>query len=35
MEDLAAHLRGHQAGDWRTRWTELTSTYQDLARDLT
>jgi uncharacterized protein YndB with AHSA1/START domain len=30
-EDLAAHLAGGERGDWRSRWTELTPAYQDLA----
>jgi uncharacterized protein YndB with AHSA1/START domain len=30
VEDLAAHLRGQQAGDWRTRWTALRPTYREL-----
>lgn len=34
VEDLAAHIHGRQAGDWRTRWTALTPTYQDLAGGL-
>lgn len=29
VEDLAAHLAGRPAADWRTRWTELTPAYQD------
>jgi uncharacterized protein YndB with AHSA1/START domain len=29
IEDLAAHLAGRPAADWRTRWTELTPMYQD------
>jgi uncharacterized protein YndB with AHSA1/START domain len=31
VEDLAAHLAGHNARDWHSRWTELTPTYRDLA----
>ena len=31
VEDLAAHLAGAEAADWRARWTALTPTYQDLA----
>lgn len=31
VEDLTAHLHGRLTGDWHTRWTALTSTYQDLA----
>jgi uncharacterized protein YndB with AHSA1/START domain len=29
IEDLAAHLTGRPAADWRTRWTELIPAYQD------
>jgi uncharacterized protein YndB with AHSA1/START domain len=35
VEDLAAHLHGRQAGDWRTRWIALTPIYQDAASGLT
>ncbi|MDJ0347115.1 SRPBCC family protein [Streptomyces sp. H10-C2] len=35
VEDLAAHVAGSEPGDWRSRWTELTPSYQDLAADLT
>jgi uncharacterized protein YndB with AHSA1/START domain len=31
VEDLAAHLAGHDALDWLSRWIELTPTYRDLA----
>jgi uncharacterized protein YndB with AHSA1/START domain len=31
VEDLAAHIAGHERADWRSRWTELTPAYQDLA----
>jgi uncharacterized protein YndB with AHSA1/START domain len=31
VEDLTAHIQGRQPGDWHTRWTALTPTYQDLA----
>jgi uncharacterized protein YndB with AHSA1/START domain len=31
VEDLAAHLRGHDMGDWRTRWATLAPAYQELA----
>ena len=34
VEDLAAHVAGGEAADWRSRWTELTPAYQDLAGDL-
>jgi len=34
VEDLAAHVGGSEAGDWRTRWTALTPSYQELVRDL-
>ena len=30
VEDLAAHVRGEQAGDWETRWAALRPTYRDL-----
>jgi uncharacterized protein YndB with AHSA1/START domain len=33
VEDLTAHLEGREAADWRTRWAELTPTYQALAID--
>jgi uncharacterized protein YndB with AHSA1/START domain len=29
VEDLAAHLAGRPAADWRTRWTELIPAYRD------
>jgi uncharacterized protein YndB with AHSA1/START domain len=29
VEDLAAHLAGRPAADWRSRWAELTPTYRD------
>lgn len=29
IEDLAAHLAGHPAADWQTRWAELTPSYRD------
>lgn len=28
VEDLAAHLAGREAADWRGRWTELTPLYR-------
>jgi uncharacterized protein YndB with AHSA1/START domain len=31
VQDLAAHIYGHEAADWRTRWTALTPLYRDLA----
>jgi len=31
VEDLAAHVAGREPADWRSRWTELTPPYQDLA----
>ena len=31
VEDLAVHLAGHDALDWRSRWTELTPAYRSLA----
>lgn len=31
VEDLAGHLAGREPADWRSRWTELTPPYQDLA----
>jgi hypothetical protein len=34
VEDLAAHLAGRPAADWRTRWTELTPAYQDQQHHL-
>lgn len=33
VDDLTAHIHGRETGDWRTRWTALTPTYQNLARD--
>lgn len=30
-EDLAAHVAGGEAADWRSRWTELIPPYEDLA----
>lgn len=33
LEDLAAHLAGRPAADWRTRWTELTPKYTALRLD--
>ena len=34
IEDLGSHLDGSERGDWRTRWTELAPTYEDLVREL-
>ena len=34
IEDLAAHLAGRPAADWRTRWAELAPAYQDQQRRL-
>jgi uncharacterized protein YndB with AHSA1/START domain len=34
VEDLAAHLAGRDAADWRTRWAELTPEYRELAKTL-
>jgi hypothetical protein len=31
VEDLAAHLAGRERADWRTRWSELTSSYREHA----
>jgi uncharacterized protein YndB with AHSA1/START domain len=31
VEDLAAHLRGRSAADWRTRWQELLPAYRAVA----
>ena len=30
IEHLGSHLDGVERGDWRARWLELTSTYDDL-----
>lgn len=29
IEDLAAHIAGRAASDWRARWVEVTPTYED------
>ena len=29
VEDLAAHLAGRPAADWKARWTELTPAFRD------
>lgn len=34
IEDLAAHLAGKPATDWRTRWRELAPAYRDQQRGL-
>lgn len=34
IEDLGSHLDGGERGDWRTRWTELAPTFEDLVREL-
>jgi uncharacterized protein YndB with AHSA1/START domain len=34
VEDLAAHLAGKPAADWRTRWAELAPAYRDQQRRL-
>jgi uncharacterized protein YndB with AHSA1/START domain len=34
VEDLAAYISGREPADWRSRWTELTPSYQILADDL-
>jgi len=31
VEDLAAHLAGREARDWKTRWTALIPAYRTLA----
>lgn len=31
IEDLATYLAGGEPGDWHSRWTELTPTYEALA----
>jgi hypothetical protein len=31
LEDLAAHLGGHGALGWRSRWIELIPAYRGLA----
>jgi uncharacterized protein YndB with AHSA1/START domain len=33
VEDLAAHLAGHERGDWHARWTELIAPYRDQVAD--
>jgi DNA-binding transcriptional ArsR family regulator len=34
VEDLAAHVTERKSADWRSRWTELTASYQALADNL-
>jgi uncharacterized protein YndB with AHSA1/START domain len=34
VEDLAAHLAGRACRDWRTRWLELTPSYEARRGDL-
>ena len=34
IEDLAAHLGGHPAAEWRQRWQELTPSYEALAHSV-
>jgi uncharacterized protein YndB with AHSA1/START domain len=34
VEDLAAHIAGHDWSDDEARWTELVPAYQDLAADV-
>jgi uncharacterized protein YndB with AHSA1/START domain len=34
VEDLVAHLAGHERGDWHARWTELIPGYRALAERL-
>src|SRR5215467_13579280 len=34
VEDLAAHLAGKPAGDWRGRWLELSPAYREQAAGL-
>jgi uncharacterized protein YndB with AHSA1/START domain len=31
IEDLAALISSHEPADWRSRWTELTPSYRELA----
>jgi uncharacterized protein YndB with AHSA1/START domain len=31
LEDLGALVSGHEPTDWRSRWTELTPSYRELA----
>ena len=34
LEDLATYLSGGSPDSWRTRWAELTPTYEELASSL-
>jgi uncharacterized protein YndB with AHSA1/START domain len=34
VEDLAAHLAGHERCEAETRWSELAPAYEDLAADI-
>jgi uncharacterized protein YndB with AHSA1/START domain len=34
VEDLGTYLSGGEPAEWRTRWIELTPTYEDLSRGL-
>ena len=34
VEDLATHLAGQEAADWKTRWLELTPSYRERAGDI-
>lgn len=34
LEDLAAHVDGRERGDWRTRWLDLSASYERLAAGL-
>ncbi len=34
VEDLAAHLAGHERGDAKARWDKLVPPYQDLAANV-
>lgn len=34
IEDLAAHLAGRPAGDWRARWQQLSPAYREQAARL-
>jgi uncharacterized protein YndB with AHSA1/START domain len=35
VEDLAAHIAGHERGDDEARWAELVPIYQNMAADIT
>ena len=34
VEDLATHLAGQPAADWKTRWLDLTPSYRERAENL-